>query len=53
MEAPGDKAIFTSKGTLMVAGKARLITVSVNAMGDDGQDREKAVELAQRVLEQL
>ena len=53
MESPGDKAIFTSKGTLMLAGKARLITVAVNAMADDSQDREKAVELAERVLEQL
>ena len=37
----------------MVAGNARLITVAVNAMDNKAQDREKAIELAQRVLDQL
>jgi hypothetical protein len=48
-----NKAIFTSKGALMVAGNARRITVAVNAMDNDAQNRDKAIELARGVLDQL
>lgn len=53
MDGPGDKAIFTSKGALMMAGKARLVTISVKATGDEAEDRAKARELGQQLLEAL
>ncbi|MGA9573241.1 MAG: hypothetical protein WBS20_04750 [Lysobacterales bacterium] len=47
----GDKAIFSDKGELMVVSGTRRIAVDVSVTGDDAQDREKAVELAQQVID--
>ena len=53
LDGVGDKAIFTDKGALMVAYDAQIFTVNVSVMGDKSQDREKALELAQRVIDGL
>jgi hypothetical protein len=51
MDSPGDKAVFSDKGELLVAANGRRISVNVSAMADEEQDREKAIELAQRVID--
>lgn len=53
LDGIGDKAIFSEKGELMVVSGNRRIAVDVSVMGDDAQDREKAVELAQQVIDSL
>jgi len=50
MDEPGDKAIFSNKGELLVAADGRRISVNVSAMADEEQDRQKAIEVAQRVI---
>jgi hypothetical protein len=51
MDSPGDKAIFSDKGELLVATNGRRISVTVSAMADEEQDREKAIELARHVID--
>jgi hypothetical protein len=49
----GDKAVFSDNGELLIAYDAKRMAVSVHVMGDEAKDREKAIELAQRIIDRL
>lgn len=51
IDGVGDKAIFSDKGELMVAADARRFSIIVSVMGDEAQDLEKAIEVAQRIID--
>ncbi len=53
IEGVGDKAIFSDNGELLIAYDSRRLAVSVHVMGDEAKDREKAIELAQRIIDKL
>jgi hypothetical protein len=53
IEGVGNKAVFSDKGELLVAFDKRRLAVNVSAMEDKAKDREKAIELAQRIIDEL
>jgi hypothetical protein len=49
----GDAAIFSEKGELLVAAKAKRFSVNVEVTGDDATDRATAMELARKIIDML
>jgi hypothetical protein len=46
-------SVIPDKGELLVAFDSRRLAVNVSAMEDKAKDREKAIELAQRIIDRL
>jgi hypothetical protein len=53
IEGIGDKAVFSDKGDLMVASDGTQFTVKVTAMGSTNEDRQHAMALAERIIQNL
>ena len=53
VDGVGDKAIFSDKGGLMFANAGKRYSLKVAAMANKEQNQQKAIELAQHIIDQL